>query len=296
MNVAISGASGLIGGALAASLRGAGHAVRPLPRSADRAALDGIDALVHLGGANIAERRWTRARKRVLRDSRVETTFGWARALAEMARPPSVLVSASGVSYYGAAPGAVDESAPPGDGFLAELCVAWEAAADPARAAGIRVAHPRFGIVLSPSGGALGKQLPLFRRGLGAVLGDGTAPLPWVAIDDAVAALQLLLTAPLAGAFNVTAPQPVTQAEFAAELARALGRRAWLRVPATALRLVLGELADELLSGVRVLPARLEAAGFRFRYPTLPAALAHLVHSDREAAAPPINDAGGLPR
>lgn len=275
MNVAVSGASGLIGGALCARLRAAGHAVRPLPRGDfDGALFDGVDAVVNLAGAGIAERRWTRARKREIRDSRVVGTGRLARALAGLPRPPAVLVSGSGAGYYGAAAGDVDESAPRGDGFLAEVSADWEAAADPARAAGIRVAHPRFGIVLSAAGGALGKQLPLFRRGLGVKLGDGSAPVSWVAIDDCVAALELVLSSPaLAGAFNVTAPAPVTQDQFADELARALGTRARLRVPAALLRLGLGELADSLLTGARVLPARLVAAGFRFRYPTLAEAL-----------------------
>jgi uncharacterized protein (TIGR01777 family) len=275
MNVAVGGASGLIGSALCARLGATGHATRALPRGdVDGALLDGVDAVVHLGGANIAERRWSRARKQELRDSRVLSTARLARALAERARPPSLLLCASGIGYYGARSGDIDESAPRGDGFLAELCEAWEAAADPARAAGIRVVHARFGLVLSTAGGALGKQLPLFRRGLGVRLGDGSAPLSWIAMHDTLAALELLLSSPsLAGAFNLTAPAPVTQDEFATELARALGTHARLRMPAPLLRLALGELADSLLTGARVLPTRLVAAGFRFRYPTLPEAL-----------------------
>jgi uncharacterized protein (TIGR01777 family) len=187
-------------------LRGLGHDVRPLGRNAfTPLMLDGADAVVHLGGANIAEGRWTRARKREIRDSRVVGTERLAQALAAMARRPTVLVSASAVGYYGAPAGDVDESAPRGDDFLARVCADWEAAADAARAAGVRVAHPRFGIVLSTAGGALAKQMPLFRRGLGAILGDGTAPLPWVTLDDTIAALELLLTQPLEGVFNVTA-------------------------------------------------------------------------------------------
>ena len=204
MQIAVSGASGLIGRALCASLAGDGHRVLRLVRRAaagddeiawdpvagtiDAARLDGLDAIVHLAGANVGEGRWSVARKRELRDSRILSTTLLARTIAERASKPRVFVSASAIGWYGARAAPVDESGRRGEGFLAELCVEWEACADAARAAGMRVVHPRIGIVLSKEGGALAKMLPPFKLGLGVVLGDGAAPLSWVALDDVVAA------------------------------------------------------------------------------------------------------------
>jgi uncharacterized protein (TIGR01777 family) len=290
--IAISGATGLIGTALGAFLDTGGHRVLSLVRrtarsddeiawdpvagTIDAARLEGVDAVIHLAGANVGEGRWTEARKRELRDSRVDGTTLIARTLASLTKKPSVLVSASAIGWYGAQDGAVDESAAPGDGFLAEICREWEAAADPARAAGIRVAHPRIGIVLTPSGGALAKMLPPFRLGLGATLGDGAAPLSWVSLDDVLGALHFAIYhAELDGPFNVTAPSPTTQGELATALGAALHRPAALKVPGAALRLMLGEMAGSVLTGARVVPARLESLGFRFQQPTLEGALAH---------------------
>lgn len=280
MKVAVSGTSGLIGSALCQRLHARGDAIVRLGRAPySPADLDGADAVVHLGGASIGDGRWTRARKRELYDSRVGSTDSLARAIAAMTPRPSVLLCASGVGYYGATDVEVDETAPRGDDFLARLSGDWEAAAAPARDASVRVVHARFGLVLSKAGGALAKMLPMFRRGLGARLGDGAQPFAWIAIDDAIAALELLLTPPMAGPVNLVAPEQVTQAAFADELARALGTRVRLRVPSLLLRVGLGELATSLTTGARVVPRRLVDAGFVFRHPTLAAALRSTIAS-----------------
>lgn len=292
MAIVVSGASGMMGRSLCKSLAADGLRVLRLVRRApagddeiawdpprgtiDGARLDGADAVVHLGGANVGEGRWTAARKRELRDSRVLSTSLLASALAACAHKPRVFVGASAVGWYGTRAGVVDESAARGDGFLAELAAEWEAAAEPARAAGIRVAHPRFGIVLSAAGGALAKMLPPFRLGLGAVVGDGTAPLSWIALDDAIAALRFAIDhEALRGPFNVTSPEPTTQRGLAVALGRALGRPVLFRMPGALLRLAVGELADSMLGGAAVVPTQLLAAGFRFAYPSLTDALDH---------------------
>jgi uncharacterized protein (TIGR01777 family) len=297
LTVAVTGASGLIGRALCAFLTTGGHRVLRLVRRAARgddeiawdpeagtleaAALEGLDAVVHLAGANVGAGRWTEARKREIRDSRLLSTSLLARTLARLARPPSVLVSASAIGWYAAQDGIVDETAPHDTGFLGSVCAEWEAAAEPARAAGLRVAHPRIGVVLNPAGGALQQILPPFRLGLGARLGDGSAPMSWVALDDVLGALHFaLFERALDGPFNVTAPEPTTQGELAVTLGRLLHRPARLRVPAAALRLAVGEMADAVLTGVRVAPARLLSAGFRFHYPALSPALAHVLGVD----------------
>src|SRR4051812_23077347 len=206
MTIVVSGASGMIGRVLCKSLAADGHRIVRLVRRATRgddeiawdpprgtidgARLEGADAVVHLGGANVGEGRWSAARKRELRDSRLVPTALLASTLAACAKKPRVFVSASAIGWYGTRAEIVDESAPRGDGFLADLCVEWEAAAEPARAAGIRVVHPRIGIVLATDGGALAKMLPPFRLGLGAVIGDGRAPFSWVSMDDTIAALR----------------------------------------------------------------------------------------------------------
>jgi uncharacterized protein (TIGR01777 family) len=311
MKVAVTGASGLIGRTLCASLAGDGHAVVRLVRrataSADEIAwdpavgtidarrLDGVDAIVHLAGANVGDQRWTEARKRELRDSRVLSTTLLARTLAALAKKPRVFVSASAIGWYGTRAELVDEHAPRGDGFLAELCAEWEAAAEPARAAGIRVVHPRIGVVLSTQGGALAKLLPPFRLGLGAVIGDGRAPFSWVAHDDVVAALRFLVDRDdLSGAFNVTSPEPTTQRDFAVALGRALHRPVLFRMPGALLRLAVGEMAESVLGGAAVVPTQLAGAGFRFAYPSLAGALDHAlgVDSAREARSPAIVDGG----
>jgi uncharacterized protein (TIGR01777 family) len=296
--VVISGASGMIGGALAARLGAEGHRVLRLVRgqatgrtgadeipwdpeagslAADR--LEGVDALVHLSGATVAK-RWSPERRRLIRDSRVKSTALLAGALANLTRPPAVWLSASAIGYYGAhGDEPIDETAPAANDFLGEVVAAWEAAARPAAARGVRVAHPRFGVVLSPKGGALAELLPIFRMGAGGRVGSGKQVMSWVALDDAVAALRhALFDDRLAGPFNVTAPVPVTNAEFTRTLGRVLGRPTLLPVPRFAIAAAFGEMGRTvLLEGARVLPRRLEQTGFRFRYPELEPALAALL-------------------
>ena len=271
MKVAITGASGLIGRALVPFLTTSGHEVVRLVRRApkakdearwdpeagevDAAALEGVDAVVHLAGENIAGGRWTAGRKALLRASRVGPTQLLARTLAGLKKKPKVLVSASAIGYYGNRGDAwVTENDPPADDFLGRLSAEWEGAAEPARQAGIRVVHPRFGIVLSPAGGALGKMLLPFRMGLGGVVGPGTQYMSWIALDDLLGVVHHLLDRQdLEGPVNTVAPEPVTNAVFTKTLGRVLGRPTVAPVPAFALRLALGEMADAtLLSSTRV--------------------------------------------
>lgn len=291
LTVAVTGATGLIGSALVERLRGDGHTVRRVVRrdpapgdvtwdpargSIEAAALEGTDAVVHLAGAGIGDHRWTPEYKRELRDSRLLGTGLVARTLAELERPPHTLVSASAIGIYGSSETETfDESSPPGQGFLAELCGEWEAATGPAEAAGVRVAHIRSGIVLSKQGGALRKQLPLYRLGLGGKLGSGRQWQSWVTIDDEVGAIVHLLRSDVRGPVNLTAPAPVTQADFAHTLARVLHRPAFLPIPRFAPKLLLGdELATNLLfTGQKVLPTVLSASGYTFEHPELDGAL-----------------------
>jgi uncharacterized protein (TIGR01777 family) len=281
MRVIVSGSSGLIGSALGAQLASTGdemiRLVRRQPHSAgeiqwdphaadggiDHAALAGADAVVHLAGAPIAAGRWTTARKREIRDSRVAGTTALVSVLTAMSNPPSVLLSGSAIGYYGDTGGReVDESSPAGAGFLAELVRDWEAAAAPAENAGIRVVNLRTGIVLSRNGGVLGRLLPVFRLGLGARIGPGTQVMSWIMLTDLVRILAFLLESrDIKGPVNLTAPHPATNAEFTAALATAVGRKARLGIPAAALQLGLGEAAGELLSSARVMPRRLLQAG-----------------------------------
>jgi uncharacterized protein len=293
MRVAITGSSGLIGSALAAALLADGQQVTRLVRRDPQRpgevrwdpkmagggiapeALDGVDAVVHLSGAPVAGGLWTQARKRVLRASRIDSTTALVSAMARAPRPPSVLLSGSAIGWYGdTGDREVDESAPAGTGFLADLVRDWEAAAQPARQAGARVATLRSGIVMSRRGGMLSPLLPAFRLGLGARIGDGRQYISWISITDHVAAVRYLLDhAEIDGPVNLTAPAPVTNAEFTADLARAVRRPAWLRVPAPLIRAGLGEMSGELLGSKRVVPRRLLAAGFAFRHPDLASAL-----------------------
>ena len=296
VRVAVSGAGGFIGSALVARLERRGDSVvrmvrRPVrgPAEAswdpetgaiDAGALSGIDAAVHLAGESIAAGPWTAAKRRRIRDSRVRGTGLLATTLARLTPPPRVLVSGSAMGIYGDRGDApLTEDAAPGAGFLAEVCTAWEAAADPARAAGIRVAHPRLALVLDPAGGVLGRLVPVFRLGLGGPIGDGRQWWSWVTRDDVIGALvRMIDDASLAGPFNVAAPGAMTNEAFTRTLARALRRPAWLRAPAWALRLVLGAMADEgLLASARLVPARLAAAGHAFRDPELAPTLARLL-------------------
>ena len=298
MKVAVTGSSGLIGTALVASLRADGHEVirlvRRPPRGADEArwdpraadaglvpyapgGLDGLDACVHLAGAGVADRRWTARYKAEIRASRVLGTRALAGALAKLSPPPASLVAASAIGWYGDTGGReVDESAPAGQAFLARLVRDWEAAAGPAADAGIRVVHTRSGLVLTPRGGILARLLPLARLGLCPRFGSGRQVMSWISLSDEIGAIRFLLDRKdISGPVNLTAPAPVTNSEFTAALDAAVSRRdlPWLRVPAPALRLALGEAAVELLTSARVLPKRLQEAGYQFRHPTLPEAL-----------------------
>lgn len=300
MRVVVSGGSGMIGGRLVASLAADGHRpvvlsrdpskVRGLPEGASVEAWDahsaeplipilaGADAVVHLAGAGIADGRWTAARKREIRDSRVESTAAVAAALAATEPRPGVLVQASAVGYYGARGDEVlDEESPPGDDFLARTCVAWEAAGEPAESAGVRRALARTGVVLAREGGALPKMALPFRLFAGGPLGNGRQWLPWIHVADEVAALRFLLEHPTAsGAFNLTAPSPLTNRELARVLGRVLRRPSFMPAPAPVLRLVLGEMATLLLDGQRALPRRLLELGFSFRFVEAEAALRDL--------------------
>jgi uncharacterized protein (TIGR01777 family) len=296
LRIAVTGATGLIGRALVPFLRAGGHEVHRLVREksaakgtdlfwnpataqVDAAGLEGVDVVVHLAGENVG-RRWTAARREAIVRSRVDGTALLARTLAGLRRPPRVFVSASAVGYYGDTGDRwVDDRSGPGKGFLAETCVAWERAADPARQAGIRVVHPRLGVVLTPAGGALARLLPLYRWGAGGPVGDGRQFFPWVAIDDVLRALHFAIgDAGLDGPFDVVAPGIVTSAEFARVLGRVLHRPAFLPAPAFALRAAFGEMAEQvLLAGQRVRPRKLDERGFEFAYPELEGALRHLL-------------------
>ncbi len=294
LTVAVSGASGLIGRALSAFLGTGGHRVRRLVRGPargddifwdpaagrlDPTHLEGVDAVVHLAGENVGAGRWTAERKARIRSSRIAGTSLLAETLTALPRPPRVLVSASAVGIYGAhGDDDVDESTPPGTGFLAEVATAWESATAPAAVKGIRVAHPRFATVLDPSDGALARLLTPFRAGVGGPLGSGKQAFPWVALDDAVGAVHhALMDDGLNGPFNVSAPAPISQATFARVLGQVLRRPAALPVPGFALRALLGEMSEVILTGARVLPRRLTAAGFRFLQPDLAVALSEML-------------------
>jgi hypothetical protein len=291
LRVLVSGASGLIGGALTASLDGAGHQVvrlvrRPAASDAeiawdpgagqiDTGALEGFGAVIHLSGENIGAGRWTTARRQRIRDSRVASTELLCGALAGLRRPPAMLVSASAIGFYGDSEGPADETTPAGTGFLSEVTAAWEQAAESARAVGIRVAHARLGPVLSAEAGMLKRLLPIFRLGAGGVVGSGRQSISWIGLADAVGAIHFLMTNDRAlGPFNLVAPQPATNREFTRTLASVLRRPAFAPVPGIAIRLLFGEMGDQLiLKGKAVVPARLTELGFRWQEPTLEGAL-----------------------
>jgi uncharacterized protein (TIGR01777 family) len=291
MRIAVSGASGLIGSALVESLGKDGHEtvrlVRRAPASAEEVRWDpvrgtvdvpglaGCEAVVHLAGAGIADRRWTDARKRELRDSRVLGTSAIARAAAEMDTPPRVLLCGSAIGYYGDTGDSwVDEDSPLGDGFLAELCRDWEAAADPAREAGIRTVHARTGLVVSGEGGAWGRLFPIFKAGLGGRIGSGRQFWSFIALHDELAAMRHILTTDsLSGPVNLTAPDPLTNREVTAAMGRVLHRPTVAAVPAFALRAALGEFAGDVLGSQRVRPKRLLESGFAYAFPEIDQAI-----------------------
>ncbi len=289
MKVALTGSSGLVGTALVTALRADGHDVLRLVRRParaddevqwdpaqplDPAKLEGVDAAVTLAGAGVADKRWSDSYKRTLVESRLQTTHTLATALAALSPRPAVLVAGSAIGYYGdTGAQAVDETAPPGDDFLAQLCVRWEAATAPAEAAGIRVAHARTGLVVARQGGAWGRLFPLFKLGLGGKLGNGKQYWSFISLTDEVRALQFLLTHEVSGAVNLTAPEPVTNAEVTRVMGKVLHRPTLLPAPAFALKIVLGEFSKEPLGSQRVLPHALEKAGFTFEHPTIEAAI-----------------------
>ncbi len=304
MRIAVTGASGFIGRALVARLRQEGHQVlrlvrrRPTekdevywnPASAelDTAQLAGIDGAVHLAGENLSAGRWHRRRMARIRDSRTEGTSLLSQSLAALPRLPQVLISASAVGYYGhRGPESLTEASPPGQGYLAEVCQAWESSTAPAGVAVIRVVTARLGMVLGP-GGALENMLLPFILGLGGRIGPGTQYMSWVSRMDTVRAIMhLLRDDSLEGAVNVVAPGAVTNREFTRALGRALSRPAVLALPAALVRLALGSMANELLlASTRVRPARLQAAGFEFRYPDIDTALAAALNSSRSQSLP----------
>ena len=293
--ILVSGATGFVGSALAASLSESGHRVVALRRAppgtgagptwdpaGGQVYLDSatpFDAVVHLAGENIAQ-RWTRATRERIRSSRVDATRLLCEALSHSPRPPRVLVCASATGFYGDRGDEIlDEQSGPGTGFLPEVCQAWEAAAEPARRCGIRVVHLRLGLVLARHGGALAGMLPAFRLGLGARLGGGRQYWSWIALDDLVRVVELALRDDgLRGAVNTVAPEPTTNAGFTEALARALRRPVFLSVPAFAVvALFAGMGREALLASARVQPGRLLAMGFKHRFPNLDAAFNHIL-------------------
>jgi uncharacterized protein (TIGR01777 family) len=291
--IAVAGSSGLIGGALVTSLRADGHEVVRLVRraptskdevrwdpeagSVDAAGLAGCDAVVNLAGANVGSRRWTEAYKAKLRSGRVLGTTALAKAMASLPpeERPRVFVNGSAIGYYGeTGERPVDESAPPGEGFLPSLVVDWEGAALPAQEAGVRTVFTRTGLVVARKGGAWGRLFPLFKAGLGGRMGNGRQYWSFVSLHDEVAAIRHLIDRDdLSGPFNVTAPHPPTNREITAAMGRVLHRPTLFAVPAPVLRAVLGEMAGDVLGSQRVLPARLLESGFTFAFPEIEGAI-----------------------
>jgi uncharacterized protein (TIGR01777 family) len=290
VKIIVGGSSGFIGTALVDRLREAGHEVvrlvrrepagpdevtwRPSIEPLDPAVVEGADAAINLAGVAVSDRRWDDAYKALIRSSRVNSTHALASAIAAAQTPPRVLLNASAIGYYGdTGDTEVDESAPPGDGYLPDVCRVWEAATVSAEEAGIRVAHLRIGLVLGPDGGLLKPMVRIFQWGLGGRLGSGQQWMPWISRADVVSAIEFLLHSDVTGAVNLTGPAPVRNADFTRTLGRVLNRPAALAVPGFALRLVLGEFGAEALGSQRVLPAVLAGAGYRFEHTDLESAL-----------------------
>lgn len=297
MKVLVTGATGLVGKALVPFLTAGGDEVFRLTRSQPteanditwnpdskdlpKARLEGMDAVVHLAGENIAATRWSPQVKARLRKSRVDNTRFLCETLTQLKSPPKTLICASAIGYYGdRAAEILTESAGPGQGFLADLCRDWEASCEPVIKQGMRVVNLRIGVVLSPNGGGLASMLTPFRLGLGGIIGSGRQYWSWIAIDDVVGAINHCLKHPqLQGAVNATAPTPVTNADFTRTLGKVLGRPTLFPMPAFAARIALGEMADDLLiASSRVMPYRLSETNFAFQYPNLEGALRHLLN------------------
>jgi uncharacterized protein len=296
MNVLMSGARGLLGSEITPRLKKNGHQVRRLVRfEKDASASDvlwdplkgeihgdlkGFDAVIHLGGESIASGRWTDEKKKQIRDSRVKGTTFLSESLAKLDSPPKVLLCASAIGYYGdRGDELLDENSSPGRGFLADLCQEWEKSTEAARQAGIRVVNARIGVTLSPKGGALGKMLLPFQMGAGGDIGDGKQFMSWISIDDVAQAIVFCIeNESMSGPVNLTAPSPVPNSKFTKALGAVLHRPTIVPMPAFAARLALGEMADELLlSSAKVMPKKLQAAGFSFAYPEVEGALRHVI-------------------
>ncbi len=296
MKILVSGSTGLVGVALAAALREKEHEIVSLVRrpatgtgevawdptgeTLDGAAVEGMDAAIHLAGENVAARRWTAEQKAKIRDSRVQGTYLIASTLAKLKEPPRTLICASAIGYYGDRGDEVlKETSESGTDYLSDVCRKWEAAAKPAADAGIRVVLLRYGVILSPKGGALAKMLPPFRLGAGGKIGNGQQYMSWISLDDAVGAtLHALSTESLSGPVNVVAPHPVTNTEFTKTLGRVLYRPTVLPMPGFAARLAFGEMADGLLlASQHVEPSKLVESGYGFRHANLEEALRHLL-------------------
>jgi uncharacterized protein (TIGR01777 family) len=298
MRIAVTGSSGLIGSALVPHLRAAGHEVQRVVRRAssapdeitwdpakgtiDLAALNGVDGVVHLAGAGVGDHRWSDDYKREILNSRVDSTNTIVRAMQQVEHRPRVLVSASAIGWYGdTGDRIVDETAPAGTGFLADVVRAWEGASQVAVESGIRVVNPRTGLVVAKSGGAWARMFPLFKLGLGGKLGNGKQYWSWISLRDEVCALQFILEQEhLSGPVNLTGPTPVTNAEVTSVMGHVLGRPTLLPAPAFALKAALGEFSTEVLGSTRVVPAVLEQAQFRFQDSTIESAIRTALDSE----------------
>jgi len=298
MNILVTGATGLIGTALISLLtQNKNRVIRlvrktqlapgeigwdPYAQTLDIEPLEGLDAVVHLAGENIADGRWTAGKKLRIRESRIQGTRFLAQSLASLFDPPKVLVSVSAIGYYGdRGEELLDEESDPGKGFLADVCREWEAATAPAVMRGIRVVHPRLGIVLSTAGGALARMLPPFRLGIGGRIGSGRQFMSWITIEDLVGVLDYAIhNGSLHGPVNAVSPNPLTNQDFSIMLGRVLSKPSFLALPAFAARIAFGEMADALLlASARVLPTKLKESGYIFQFPEVEGALRHVLET-----------------
>jgi uncharacterized protein (TIGR01777 family) len=300
MKIAVTGSHGLIGEALCKHLTGRGHTVarvtrgegaangnihwNPASASIEKEKLNGIDAVIHLAGENIASHRWTDEQKQKIKESRIKGTRLLAEAICGLEKKPEVVVSGSAIGFYGDRGNEIlTESSKVGSGFLAEVCRDWEDAIAPVAEAGIRVVNARTGVVLSTKAGALSKMLPIFQLGGGGNIGDGKQYMSWISLDDEIKAIEFVLTnANVSGPVNLVAPNPVTNAEFTSALGEVLHRPAFIPLPGFAAKIILGQMADELLlSSQKCRPTKLESAGYKFDYPDLKKALATTLQENK---------------